>query len=185
MKNIKRVTGSILLWAILLGTYSCKEAKPTQNDPKSKVESNTSKEMTKVPEPSSENNLEFNSKNMQESYQHYNHIKTALVNGDVAEVKSGSTMLMDISEDEALRSAVKTIADATDISAQRTAFAAVSLQMEELFRQNLSSGTLYKQFCPMALNNKGAYWFSEVKEIRNPYFGDQMLKCGSVVATIN
>jgi Cu(I)/Ag(I) efflux system membrane fusion protein len=30
----------------------------------------------------------------------------------------------------------------------------------------------------MAEKDKGAYWFSETKEIRNPYFGDEMLGCG-------
>lgn len=34
------------------------------------------------------------------------------------------------------------------------------------------------QYCPMAFGNKGAYWFSETEEKRNPYFGDMMLKCG-------
>jgi hypothetical protein len=32
----------------------------------------------------------------------------------------------------------------------------------------------------MALNNSGAYWFNDSKEVRNPYFGDKMVKCGSV-----
>ena len=39
---------------------------------------------------------------------------------------------------------------------------------------------LYATFCPMAFDNKGAYWVSETKEIKNPYFGEKMLKCGSV-----
>jgi hypothetical protein len=45
--------------------------------------------------------------------------------------------------------------------------------------------TLYKDFCPMANNNKGAYWLSEVKDIKNPYFGSKMLKCGNVREQIN
>ncbi len=40
--------------------------------------------------------------------------------------------------------------------------------------------TLYKQYCPMALNDKGAFWLSAQPAIRNPYFGDQMLACGEV-----
>lgn len=39
---------------------------------------------------------------------------------------------------------------------------------------------LYAVFCPMAFNGKGAYWISENKEIRNPYYGDKMLKCGKI-----
>lgn len=44
---------------------------------------------------------------------------------------------------------------------------------------------VYYQHCPMALNNLGAYWLSDSKEIRNPYFGSKMLTCGSVKETIN
>ncbi len=36
----------------------------------------------------------------------------------------------------------------------------------------------YYQYCPMAFDNKGAYWLSLDKEISNPYFGEQMLRCG-------
>lgn len=38
----------------------------------------------------------------------------------------------------------------------------------------------YRQFCPMAFNNEGAFWLSNSDEILNPYFGDLMLTCGSV-----
>lgn len=40
---------------------------------------------------------------------------------------------------------------------------------------------LYVDYCPMANNNKGAYWLSETKEIRNPFMeGKDMLTCGEV-----
>ena len=44
--------------------------------------------------------------------------------------------------------------------------------------------TLYKDFCPMASDGKGAIWISEVKEIKNPYLGSKMPECGSVKETI-
>lgn len=40
--------------------------------------------------------------------------------------------------------------------------------------------TLYVNYCPMANNNKGAYWLSEIKEIRNPYMGQKMPDCGEI-----
>ena len=43
---------------------------------------------------------------------------------------------------------------------------------------------MYKQFCPMAFNDQGGYWLSNSKEVRNPYFGDKMLKCGMVKVTL-
>ena len=39
---------------------------------------------------------------------------------------------------------------------------------------------LYRQYCPMAFDNKGAFWLSAEKQVNNPYFGDKMLHCGSV-----
>ena len=48
----------------------------------------------------------------------------------------------------------------------------------------LASGTLYIEYCPMANNNEGAFWLSNEKEIKNPYFGEMMLKCGSVKETL-
>ncbi|MEZ7496985.1 efflux RND transporter periplasmic adaptor subunit [Leeuwenhoekiella aequorea] len=43
---------------------------------------------------------------------------------------------------------------------------------------------LYVQKCPMANNSKGAVWLSAEKDIRNPYYGDAMLTCGSVIEEI-
>jgi Cu(I)/Ag(I) efflux system membrane fusion protein len=44
--------------------------------------------------------------------------------------------------------------------------------------------TVYVQKCPMANNNKGAVWLSVQKDIRNPYYGEAMLTCGSVIEEI-
>lgn len=76
------------------------------------------------------------------------------------------------------------IAATTDVEAQRTLFAAFIGQSEAFFAGSLKSGIVYKQFCPMAFGNKGGYWLSDAAEIRNPYFGDKMLTCGTVAATL-
>ena len=47
------------------------------------------------------------------------------------------------------------------------------------------SETFYVQKCPMANNNKGAIWLSTEKEVKNPYYGEKMLTCGSVISVIN
>ena len=44
---------------------------------------------------------------------------------------------------------------------------------------------LFVQFCPMAFDNKGADWISDVGEVQNPYFGDKMMKCGLVTDTLS
>ncbi len=39
---------------------------------------------------------------------------------------------------------------------------------------------VYKIFCSMYENNKGAYWISDTKEVKNPYYGASMIDCGVV-----
>jgi Cu(I)/Ag(I) efflux system membrane fusion protein len=49
----------------------------------------------------------------------------------------------------------------------------------------IGEATLYVQHCPMANGNNGADWLSAQENIKNPYFGDQMLTCGSIQTTID
>ncbi|MBT8320428.1 MAG: efflux RND transporter periplasmic adaptor subunit, partial [Eudoraea sp.] len=69
---------------------------------------------------------------------------------------------------------------------QRSHFVDLNVHMVALASgvQSLES-TLYVQLCPMANNNKGAVWLSTEKEIRNPYYGDEMLTCGKVERVLN
>jgi Cu(I)/Ag(I) efflux system membrane fusion protein len=38
---------------------------------------------------------------------------------------------------------------------------------------------IYRMFCPMAFDNKGAYWLQDKPEVTNPYYGSVMYRCGS------
>jgi len=49
---------------------------------------------------------------------------------------------------------------------------------------NPTDQLLYVQRCPMANNSEGASWLSFTKEIKNPYYGASMLKCGSTIDSI-
>ncbi len=73
----------------------------------------------------------------------------------------------------------------SDIAHQREHFETLSTDVNDLIALLGTEKTLYHDFCPMANNNKGAYWLSEVEEIKNPYFGAKMMKCGSVKRQIN
>lgn len=55
------------------------------------------------------------------------------------------------------------------------------LEMTERF--GLNKEVVYKDYCPMAFGDQGAYWLSESKAISNPYFGPAMLTCGEVAQT--
>ncbi|RYC66476.1 efflux RND transporter periplasmic adaptor subunit [Spirosoma sordidisoli] len=86
----------------------------------------------------------------------------------------------------AMNAGLKTLRGTGDLEKQRTAYA----QFEDgLYRSVKAFGVngkpVYRQYCPMALNNKGSYWLSDKKPIRNPYFGDQMLTCGETKEEIN
>jgi hypothetical protein len=131
---------------------------------------------------------EFNDENLAKAYAHYEHIKIALVGSNSNDVKLGATMLSNslksVEGSDAASKAVKDIESAADLKSQRIAFSALSDEMAVLVEGNLKSGMIYKDFCPMALGG-GAYWLSSEKEIQNPYFGNKMLKCGSVKGVIN
>ncbi len=72
------------------------------------------------------------------------------------------------------------------IEEQRKAFSGLSNQFYKAIKAfGLKGNTAYYQFCPMVNHNKGAYWLSESKTIRNPYFGASMMDCGKTKETLN
>jgi hypothetical protein len=68
----------------------------------------------------------------------------------------------------------------SDIEHQRERFADMSEGMYAVVKAFGGGKTLYHDHCPMAKNGKGAMWLSEIKEIKNPYFGEKMMECGEV-----
>lgn len=69
---------------------------------------------------------------------------------------------------------------AEKIDHQREHFDMLSQDMYEVVKAFGAGQTLYKDFCPMYNDNKGASWLSETKEIKNPYLGQKMAICGTV-----
>ncbi len=78
----------------------------------------------------------------------------------------------------------RAISASEDIEAQRENFIALSQNMIALVSNFDEIEEIYIQRCPMANNNKGATWLSRNKEIRNPYFGEQMLGCGETIQSL-
>ncbi len=85
----------------------------------------------------------------------------------------------DLSED-AIEMAEHIGANAGKIDHQREHFDMLSNDMYDLVIAFGSSQTLYKEFCPMYNEKKGASWLSESKEIKNPYMGKKMSGCGII-----
>lgn len=81
-----------------------------------------------------------------------------------------------------LSSGLEHIRTAPDIAEVRVGFEPVSIGMVQAVTKlgiELSGG-LYELKCPMAFEDKGATWLQRDPDIRNPYFGAMMLKCGEV-----
>jgi hypothetical protein len=179
MKNLKMSVAAMLLVAVSLG-FSQEKAKMAQDHSKMDMSEMDMDEMQMAPK--------FNDDDLAKAYAHYEHIKIALVGANSNDVKMGATMLSNslksVEGSDAASKAVKDIESAADLKSQRIAFSSLSDEMAVLVAGNLKSGMIYKDFCPMALAG-GAYWLSSEKEIQNPYFGEKMLKCGSVKEVIN
>ncbi len=80
-----------------------------------------------------------------------------------------------------LKSLLEAVAEADGIEPARAKFALLSEQLTVvLTRFGVAEGTLYKAWCPMAFDNRGAAWIQNTKEINNPYFGEMMLRCGEI-----
>ena len=76
------------------------------------------------------------------------------------------------------------ISKVTSIKEQRDYFISLSNYISKSIEVFGINKRVYKQFCPMANNDRGAFWLSTEEEIMNPYFGDTMLKCGNIAAII-
>lgn len=84
-----------------------------------------------------------------------------------------------------LNTTINSINKSDDIENQRREFARFNLAFyKSLKKFGLENETAYYQYCPMANSDQGAYWLSETKEIRNPYFGEDMLGCGETRETL-
>ncbi|MFV5694664.1 DUF3347 domain-containing protein [Flavobacterium sp. LB3P122] len=74
--------------------------------------------------------------------------------------------------------------NAGKIDHQREHFVMLSKDINDLLKTFGTKQKLYQDYCPMADEGKGAIWISETKEIKNPYYGSNMLTCGSIKKTL-
>ncbi len=134
----------------------------------------------------------------------YLRIQESLAEDDLTATKKGSTVLQsEISKVDTsglnpnvrkiwdrmqskLSNASTRISGAKDIKGARDHFQALSLAMADILKGvgNPLSKSLSFAFCPMAFNNLGAHWFQLGTNIRNSYFGETMLACGTIEQTL-
>lgn len=134
---------------------------------------------------------------LKEMVDHYLHIKNALANDNENEAKSGGEAMVAAmnkvdkslftaeqkkiydDNEEDLREHAEHIGK-SKLDHQREHFAMMSEDVYALAKAFGSGRTLYHDHCPMYDNNKGAKWLSETVDIKNPYMGSKMPKCGTV-----
>lgn len=133
----------------------------------------------------------------------YLELKDALVNDDFAEAKkSAETFRNELSAvdmslftgeshdvwmeyENRLKQSINRLTEDENIEAARNTFIALSEAMIGLVETfHPMEESLYIQHCPMANNDHGADWLSLSQEIRNPYFGASMLRCGEVTGEV-
>nr|WP_294921712.1 DUF3347 domain-containing protein [uncultured Flavobacterium sp.] len=122
-------------------------------------------------------------------YSQYAHLTVALTQDNLAEAKLAANAIeagaRQISNNSTLAVSAAAIVSAPDIENQRAAYSKLSNELIYLLKKaGMTQAELYVEYCPMAFDNKGAVWISSTKEVRNPYFGAKMLKCGEVKETI-
>ncbi|SDB29562.1 Copper chaperone CopZ [Flavobacteriaceae bacterium MAR_2010_188] len=104
-----------------------------------------------------------------------NALKDLKIESLKAAEKTAVTMVM-----PSLIDAAKSISATKDIGKQRESFKGLSKNMHAIISIFNSPETIYYQYCPM----QDANWLSKEKTVKNPYYGSEMLSCGSVVETI-
>ena len=70
--------------------------------------------------------------------------------------------------------------NAGNIEHQREHLDLLSADFYDLVKDFGASKPVYKVFCPMYNDSKGAFWLSSSKDVKNPYYGKGMLTCGEV-----
>ncbi len=96
-------------------------------------------------------------------------------------INSLDTAILKAENRNALLNDAVAISQSKDLNVQRVKFASLSANMFALAKTvKLSANPIYQQYCPM----KKASWLSDVKAIKNPYYGSAMLTCGSVKETL-
>jgi hypothetical protein len=115
----------------------------------------------------------------------YLSLKDDLVRSDVEAANQSAAELLESAETAGLSGEsldlIRQMSHEKDLEEIRKTFEPLSRIIYNWAKESdLGGMKLYWQYCPMAMNDEGANWLSAESEIMNPYFGDQMLRCGNI-----
>jgi hypothetical protein len=137
---------------------------------------------------STTDSIQLKDTHQDEVLKHYFRLKDALVASNASNAqKAATTLTTSLKASPAFAKSVficDSIAKTIDLAKQRSIFTNLSNELIAQFsKTQLLKGSFYLQFCPMANEGNGGYWLAAEQEVRNPYYGDEMLNCGEVKKT--
>jgi hypothetical protein len=116
-------------------------------------------------------------------------LATAADSLKVNEIKGDSLGVIKLTAQDyagTISGSAKGLAGENNIEAKRKEFKMIADALYTLFQTvRYKEQKIYWIHCPMAFNNTGAYWINQDSTVRNPYFGDKMLTCGTVEGTLD
>tara|TARA_B100002049_G_scaffold166487_1_gene125115 strand:- start:3265 stop:3897 length:633 start_codon:yes stop_codon:yes gene_type:complete len=210
MSKLKSTLGIVAIAFITLTAMSCKDNKNEQNNADGNhSEMSADEDHSKMKHDNSDEHHDGDKKEMamsgdgnsQAVLKDYFNLKNALVADDNAKAKTlGATLAttlgnFDVSSNfsDTQKAELKDIIEdavehaehisESDIGHQREHFKILSKDVSDMVAITGTENTLYQQFCPMY--DGGSAWLSLSKDIKNPYYGSQMLNCGKVQKEIN
>ena len=126
---------------------------------------------------------DLSNSNLEQLLSKYLELKNTLVQDNFSQAQESFKDFISIFNEQ--NSNLNIQRDFKNIEALRNEFQLISEIMIKIVKK--AEGllkTIYIQNCPMVDDNSGADWLSYSDAIRNPYFGSAMLKCGSVIDSI-
>ncbi len=178
---------------------ACNSGNNQSNDSRSKTEDSSHSAMLNDTNMQVDNSQTKGKAPIKEIVASYLQLKNALANDDGMGAADGGKAIVtamqkfdksslspqQMKDYDDMESAMKENAEhigenASNIAHQREHFDMLSQDMYDMVKEYGGGQTLYKDYCPMYNDKKGAIWLSEAKEIKNPYLGKKMPTCGSV-----
>lgn len=119
------------------------------------------------------------------AFEQYADLQKALANDDAATAQKAAkeltVVLKDIPGSASAIKAATAISKTKDIAKQRKSFVTLNKAIIKLFKAHKPENVMpYIHYCPM----KKAYWLSDSKKIKNPYYGKAMPSCGKTTGMI-
>lgn len=199
--KMKKIILSSLLLAVVC--FSCNQKNKEEEKSKTVVETAKAEEAAAIEEITEVSAVVKASVSTEAIIDSYLEIKNALANDNSAEA---ATMAADFSKaveatktdkiaaelkdkyskatEEAKKQAALIVSNSGKIDKQRMYFAVLSQKITSLIATFGTNKKLFQDYCPMYDEGKSGYWISEMKAIRNPYYGSEMLECGGMIKEI-